>query len=34
VWFAFVGYSATVWIAGGAAAALLSLQNRRERRLA
>lgn len=34
LWFAFVGYSATAWIAGGAAAALLSLQSRRERRLA
>jgi predicted anti-sigma-YlaC factor YlaD len=33
-WFAFVAFTATVWIAGGAAAALLSLQNRRERRLA
>ncbi|MGA8036929.1 MAG: zf-HC2 domain-containing protein [Candidatus Acidiferrales bacterium] len=34
LWFAFAGFTATVWIAGGAAAALLSLQSRRERRLA
>jgi anti-sigma factor RsiW len=33
-WFLFVGFTATVWIAGGAAAALLGLQSRRERRLA
>lgn len=33
-WFWFVGFTATVWIAGGAAAALLSLYSRRERRLA
>ena len=33
-WFWFVGFTATVWIAGGAAAALLSVYRRRERRLA
>jgi anti-sigma factor RsiW len=33
-WFLFVGFTATVWVAGGAAAALLSLYSRRERRLA
>jgi predicted anti-sigma-YlaC factor YlaD len=34
VWFLFAAFTATAWIAGGAAAAILSLQQRRERRLA
>jgi len=33
-WFLFLGFTAAAWVAGGAAAALLSLYSRRERRLA